>query len=87
MSLVVFLVGLILTQNNKFQVLPLPHAHRVDTLRVCAFLLHPELALRRTVLVLPIVVAQDGGLLLRVSSHACGVGIRPEYMPWATIER
>ena len=64
MSLVVFLVGLVLTQINNFQVLPLTDAHRVDTLRHCAFLLRHEFAVCCLVLLFLVVVARIGVLLL-----------------------
>ena len=64
MSLVVFLVGLVLTQINKFMVLTLSNAHGAVTLRHCASLFRREFAVCCLVLLFLVVVARIGVLLL-----------------------
>ena len=63
MSLVVFLVGLVLTQINNFQVLPLTDAHGVDPLRHCASLFRRDFAVCCLVLLFLVVEARNGVLL------------------------
>ena len=64
MSLAVFLVGLVLTQINKFHVIQLSNVHRVDTLRHCASLLRREFAVCCLVLLFLVVEARNGVLFL-----------------------
>ena len=66
MSLVVFLVGLVLTQINNFQVLPLSNAHGVDPLRHCASLFRRDFAVCCLLLLFLVVEARNGVLFLLV---------------------
>ena len=75
MALLIFLVGLVLTQINKFLVIPLIDAHRVDTLCHCASLFRREFALCCLVLLFLVVVARIGVLLLLLVLHLL--------FPWA----
>ena len=64
MSLAVFLVWLVLTQINIFQVIQLSNVHRVDTLRHCAFLFRRDFAVCCLVFLFPVVVTRNGVLFL-----------------------